>query len=975
MLVLRTGIVSALIGAPLPSAAQSASQEFRLDIPRQEMTGALAAFARETGVQFAHLSKAGEPAIFANAVVGRYSVPKALDLLLDGSGYCYKFVNDRTVAIVPRAAGAPLATVASGTPLVAAALAPTSAVASVESRPKAAPRRVASLFAGLVAALTTSTASVAQDAAAGADAAGHDGLAVEEVIVTARRREESVLETPLSVTVFSGAELERAGIQDLEDVADLTAGMQFITTDRLDGNIRMRGVIGSGARSTTSVYVDGVFALQSAQSLALADLERVEVIKGPQSASFGRNAFAGSVNYVTGTPSLSAFKGTLQVEAATRDQNQVTANVDFPLIEDRLSLRLGGRLYNKGAMYAASDGGGLGEESSQAVFMTMYAEPTDSLSLKFRAYYQEDEDGPGTSVLLRGVDYDTCTGTTRQGLNEAGAVVTLRPREFICGQIPLPGEAGAPRVDSNTTLRPRSFPAQYADFLIQNLRPVGENVEGVPNIDHLGTRRNITRLSLTADYEFANQIAASGTISYNENAASHFRDFDRTPIESWWNSNPQAGEDKGIDVKLTSPADRRLRWLFGVSAYTQDFKGQGDGDLVHVCGNFPAITNPMLGRPCDFPFYGPGNPISGDYIDVWGVFAMLGFDITDKLTLDVEGRYQEDTRSTAQDSTFEITYKDFVPRYTLRYGLSDNMSVYGLYAEGLLPGSVNGNLIACNPNTYSTPFISIITGRPSTSSECEQFREQLGGDFSPITETQYLDSWELGFKASMLDGRLAANVALYYQEWVNRPSGLIAQVVRDDNRDGIPNPIHNNVTVSVPGSAEYKGVEAEVVFQATERWENRVTASYNRSEYVELVVPGLVRGIIHGTTNLAGNRVEQTPEWTGSFSSTYRWPIRGGWEMFVRGDAVYRGKIYAGDTNLSVLGDYTIVDARLGFERDDLRVELFAKNLFDEDHWVTASETTDFSRFGNGFDFSHMGVLLVPQDRRVVGIRASYSFY
>ena len=798
---------------------------------------------------------------------------------------------------------------------------------------------------------------------------------IEEVIVTARRREESLLEIPLSVTVLSSDDIQRAGIENLEDVADLTAGMQFITGDRLDGNIRMRGVIGSGSRATTSVYVDGIFALQSAQSLALTDIERIEVIKGPQSASFGRNAFAGSVNYVTSKPSLDQFKGTIQADAGTNDQYQITANADIPLIEDRLALRVGGRLYNKGAMYTASDGGALGEETSEAVFLTLYSEPIDRLSVKFRAYYQEDDDGPGSTVLLRGVDYDTCTGTTRPGLNEAGNVVTLRPREFICGRIPSPGDVGAPRVDGNTGLRPQFFGPAYRNFLIDNLKPIGENVAGVPSIDHLGTRRDITRLSLAADYEFNNGLSASATLSYNENAASHFRDFDRTAIESWWNSNPQAGEDRGFDFKLTSPAEGRLRWLGGVNVYSQDFKGQGDGDLVHVCGNFAAITNPLLGRPCDFPFYGPGNPISGDYIDVWGVYAMLGFDITEKLTLDIEARYQEDTRSTSQDTSFEITYSDYVPRYTLRYALTDKVSVYGLYAEGLLPGSVNGNLIACVNTPYRTPFVSIITGQPSTSSECDQFKEQLGGDFSPVTETQFLNSYELGFKSVMLDGRLAANIALYYQEWINRPSGLIAQVVRDDNRDGIPNTIHSNVTVSVPGSAEYKGIEAELLHRPTARWENRLTVSYNKSEYVELVVPGLVRGIIHGTTNLAGNQVEQSPEWTGSLSSTYRWPVRGDWEMFVRGDAVYRGKIFAGDTNLSYLDGYTILDGRVGFEKQDLRVELFVKNLLDEDQWVSANETADFTRFGNGFDFSHMGVTLVPQDKRTIGIRASYSFF
>ena len=110
-------------------------------------------------------------------------------------------------------------------------------------------------------------------------------------------------------------------------------------------------------------------------------------------------------------------------------------------------------------------------------------------------------------------------------------------------------------------------------------------------------------------------------------------------------------------------------------------------------------------------------------------------------------------------------------------------------------------------------------------------------------------------------------------------------------------------------------------------------------------------------------------------STTYRQPIQGDWELFVRGDAIYRSKSLTGATNLAYIDGYTLVNGRVGMEKEGLRLELYIKNVFDEDTWVNGSEGADFSvNVGNGFDFSHMGVTLIPQDKQTVGFRASYLF-
>ena len=203
--------------------------------------------------------------------------------------------------------------------------------------------------------------------------------AFEEIVVTARKREESIQDVPLSITAFTGEEIERGGYADLEDISLQTAGMQFnnelagTRPGRLFSNIRFRGVEGSeySTLQTASLFVDGIFALQGAQTLALSDLERVEVIKGPQSAAFGRNSFAGAINYITRAPNMEEFSGTIKADAGQYDQHELDVTADIPIAPGVLALRLGGRYFNKGAMYHNASGDGVGEQRSESVFATL----------------------------------------------------------------------------------------------------------------------------------------------------------------------------------------------------------------------------------------------------------------------------------------------------------------------------------------------------------------------------------------------------------------------------------------------------------------------------------------------------------------------------------------------------------------------------------------------------------------------------
>lgn len=258
---------------------------------------------------------------------------------------------------------------------------------------------------------------------------------------------------------------------------------------------------------------------------------------------------------------------------------------------------------------------------------------------------------------------------------------------------------------------------------------------------------------------------------------------------------------------------------------------------------------------------------------------------------------------------------------------------------------------------------------------CEQYQEALGPDAVDVTPVQELDAYEIGVKSTWMDGRLVANVAIYWQEWLNSPFNTFLTIYRDDDGDGVPNPSPNFFPVSTPGSSEYSGVELEVDFLVTEVWDLSANLSFNDNEFTEFLVNLPSAGATLGTRNINGNRSSRFPKWSGNLSSTYSGTFDNGWDWSVRSDLTYMGETFAGQTNLATLDSYSLLNLRFMVERDKLRLEAYVKNALDEDYWRGGQEYTDFSYvLSVGFDFDKLGLTLLPQDKRTFGVRVAYEF-
>ena len=820
-------------------------------------------------------------------------------------------------------------------------------------------------------------------------------LSVEEIVVTARKREERLLEIPLAITAFTAQDIEDAGFRDLADISLQTAGLDFFARSggrpgRVDSPMSLRGVSGGQDHlQPTSVFIDGIFLLGAANTIGIQDLERVEVIKGPQSAFFGRNTFAGAINFITKNPDLNEYVTKVDASAATYDKFDFNILSSGPLVEGKLGFQLNARLMQKGAEWTATDGGPLGEETSKFISGVLYGEPTDNLSFKLRAYYQKDEDSAPVIGLIRGRFTDTCSGTSVERLDTDGNPATFFPVRSLCGPVPKFGYiepiTGRTLLSTETSMKPplfaqvrpgfdttgaRFFGAQ-PNYLIDVLggdagdRYLGKNV---PDRNSFGMTRNQIRLAFNADYEFDNGYVVNVLAGYNDARMSMLRDYDSTDGPWWYAVDPKFAQDWSLEARINSPQDKRLRWLVGTTLYDQTFLNSGAGGLLVQASFFSTAVGPRL---TELP------PTAGNEAKVAGIYAAVSYDITDEITLDLENRYLVDKR-TLQQGGIDVSskFKEWTPRVILSYQPSEDTNIYAQFSRGTLPGTTNGLVAGCSMQDFSVTYTNPITGLQSTTSECGQIEEQLPpGAFSIAPPAQRLNSYEAGWKQTLMDGRARFNLIGWYYDWINRPFGLSIQWVRDAaniaDRDGIPNDFPNSLGVTVPGSQNLWGLEFESGFAITENWDAQLNVAWSGNEFTEFQSTGAAQ--LLGFSNLKGLEIGGYPEWSGNLATTYTDTLRGEWDWYGRADFLYRGSYFTESQNLGRGDDYVITNARLGLQREDLRVEFFIRNLFQTQTWRRASGGLDFSHPTFSFN-AFRGVTVVPQEKRTFGIRTNITF-
>jgi iron complex outermembrane receptor protein len=735
-----------------------------------------------------------------------------------------------------------------------------------------------SLFASALAGLTA-TPALAQSADEAAEA--DDGA----IVVTARRREENLIDVPIAITAISGDQLAAQGALDItalaETVPNVTLEPSRATNSTLTAFIRGVGQQDpvSGFEQGVGIYLDDVYLNRPQGAIIdVYDVERIEVLRGPQGTLYGRNTIGGAVKYVT--KRLDADDPTLRARVSLGQYSQVDGVLSgsMPVTD---TFRVGGAV-------ASFNRDGFGEN------LTTGDENYDKKVLAVRATLEWQ---PAENLLVRlAGDYTDDGSSPRQGYRLLPTVSAAQPA--------LLGGDFDTLAGSTLTM------------------PIKEN-----SVVAKGGQ-------LYAEWSPSEAWTFKSITAYREDSSDSPIDFDSTAARSFdapvVYTNDQASQE--FQVLFTQD---RLTVVGG--AYYLDANAYNKFDVV-----FGSVTQLTVGD-----------------VDTqtWALFGEATFDLSDQWSLTVGGRYTDDQRSS------RIVRQTFLGVNSPLFG---NAAAVSITAPVLVGGvQVVPEFNGTRTDTDFTPR-AIIAWKPNAdlnlyASYSEGFK---GGGFDPrgnfanadvragfLPET--VESYELGAKTSLLDGRATINTAVFFADYtdVQIPGSLV-----------LPGPPVSFVgTVTNAGSAEMKGVEVESAFQFTDSLSARLNVGYIDAEYTEF--------LLNGVDVSAQRDVQNTPDWTGNASLTYSLPLLSG-RAGITGSASYRGATQQFETPIPALdyGAYWLYDVSLTWASDDDRWQLglHGRNLSDE-RYITSG----YNFPGAATDNS---VLAFYGNPRTVTLTASFRF-
>jgi len=785
-----------------------------------------------------------------------------------------------------------------------------------------------------------------------------------EIVVTARRVEERLQDVPIAVSALSSDDLSRQALDDLGDIAEKTVGFAFEALTPLIVQPTIRGQTNLRVDSpvqNVAFYLDGVY-LQRGYLVdqSLLELERVEVIKGPQSALYGRNAFAGAVNLVSRRPDLDDPTARVGATLGTNERFDLRGAVGLPVVPGRLAAFLSvahsqfdGTWDNRHPL-ADADGvitegnvGGWNKESYQArvVWRPVDAIELDALYIRTERFL---ESVPTYTIGTAGTlaPFTTVNASPRPDLLPP---FTVRNRLYV-GELPA-----APIVSPQDTTRPPGIVIDPRSF---GLRGPTELMSGKVTWSPDGP--------VGASYQYGRteaRVEGRGSVSPNPLLPAIVGPLN---LGALFDSSGSGSSFEGDshEVKLTYDGQAGLRALIGVNlAETVDINS-------NLAEGAPVNSTQMPDGSAAFPV-GPGRPFPNGLLQrftylvrdekIWSLFGFFGWEIGERFELALEGRYTEEdqtaidllTRDPSNPSIqalipprFERTENYFTPRATLTFKPSTDSNLYLSVAKGVKAGGLNGN----------TPFV----GQRSYESEKNW-------------------TYEIGSKNGFADGQLTLNVAAFYTDWTD----LQTSVVRLTAAGAAPGFAFSvPSTVGNVGGVDVYGLEVEGVWRRSDPLSLSFGGAYNRSRYKDGSVSqrfgasdncdGAVCSSVPGSPTavlpIGGNRLERVPEFDGYVAVDFDTELANGWGYFARVDVTHQSKFYVDEANLAFVPDRTLANASTGLTVGRFTVQAWVKNLFDKKY---VSNSFFLIGTGGARSVSYTPVL---GERRTLGFTTSVAF-
>jgi iron complex outermembrane recepter protein len=849
----------------------------------------------------------------------------------------------------------------------------------------------------ITAALCSTVCSVMLMPAAFAQTAeAEEDSGNEPIIVTATLRAMDVQDIPLAVTAVAPEALERQGINDIKNLAAISPSfnIQSSQTETQGTSIKIRGVgttgNNTGLESSVGVFIDGVYQSRPGVALGdLVDLERLEILRGPQGTLFGRNTSAGALNVTTKRPSLSTSEGFVNASYGNYNFMNLQAGVSVPVVQDVAGLRMSGTWRKRDGYLKTPSGVESNDRDRYMLRGQLYVEPNADVSIRLLADYAKTDEQCCQAVIVRETElapFSALHGLASDGVDQSGSSalnnLSINAKNYLNGskQWGVSGElkwdlGGAKLTYIGSYRKFDSSSTTTGGFTSNDTYTVGNGATTsrpgiLPSGDHIETMTQELRVQGTA---------------FNDKL-------------DWLIGGFYGDENITADQTMTLNAD---------------FQSTGSAfNFANLAGVNPLFALTALGN-AGTPVNANGNYAENRFLQnakSWSVFTHNVLNITEKLSLTLGARYVKEEKdasfgqlgattgagaSACQASingvlagtvpaalrngmigincfpfavstnltapaalggglasrllplprTWSDTFKDDEITYTAQVGYKANedLLLYAGYSHGFKSGGFNLDPMSATLQNSA----AVLTGLQTGTAVAPVYAE-------PDFKSEKVDQIEIGAKATLF-GSIKANLALFDMKMSD------FQVLEFTGVQFLTFNVH---------SARSTGAELELFGKLSDNISANVSATYANSRYPKDCNTGVAAAALASVNRLCGSTLTNAPKFAGVVGLTYEGQVNdAGWGLLVNGNINYSDRRRTStinlDTNnlpnpLDYQDAYFKMNARIGLTtpNEQLTFELWGTNLNNE---ITRGITANTPLRGGAGTRSRIGFVEEPR--------------
>ncbi len=732
--------------------------------------------------------------------------------------------------------------------------------------------------------------AVAQDAAPSEDAPAASG--VEDIIVTARRRQESLQDTPISISAVTAEGLRARGIENVTQIGDFTPNVKFnasvpVSASNATAAIFIRGIGQNdyqlSADPGVGLYLDGVYISRGVGNvLDVLNVERIEVLRGPQGTLFGRNTIGGAVSVVTKKPGPE-IGGSLEATTGRFGRFQLRGNIDLPIAEGIYSSIAGFYHkrdgYVKGVIPQAPD---LGDTDQLAGRFALRLEPSSNVTIDLAVDGSRSRENSAPNVAIAIDENAPAAAAWNAGFSSAPA---------ICSNPNNPA-----RLTNQACFNSQWVVGPYRHGgTFTAISDVFTN--GNPQPYRSASDINIWGASAVVEWQLAENVSFKSITAYREVTGFWTRDSDHSPASIVQTNNDWQQEQFSQEIQLVGDGlDNRLNWVVG--AYYSDESGNHE-DLVNIL---------------DAVFLS-GAALEGESL---AFFGQATYEIVENLSLTAGIRWTEDKKTFSNENQFvvEAGFLTGAPFNPDGSGLQDGDPLMGPLGQRATIKDSAWTPMASLSYRFSPEFLAY-------ASYSEGFK---GGGFTqrvfppfafiPSFRPEFSTTYEVGFKSDLFGRALRLNGAVFQNDYSD------LQITVNDPTLGFA-PIIQNAA-----SARIRGFELEAQARPGGGLMLEGGIGYLDAEYRDVDIRAFNAGVNKNS------QLQNAPEWTLSGSASYAFEIDGLGKITPRVDWSYRSRVFndAVNTPLLVQDGYHLVHASIIVTdpSENIAVTLGVRNLTKE---------------------------------------------